>query len=154
MSDDIKKQMWQAMSSHPNVMVSLTGNEDHAIPMRAQLDKDADSEFWFYTRKGSRLEAGGPATVQFVSSSHDLFACIRGTLEQETRDDIIDKYWTNPVSAWYEEGRDDPNLLMMRFSLKDAEIWEADPSIKGVYKLLTGKKVDPDEMGDHDNVSL
>ena len=154
MSDDIRKQMWEAMSSHPNVMVSLNGNDDHAIPMRAQLDKDADSEFWFFTSKGNRLAAGGPAMAQFVSSSHEVFACIRGTLEKETRDDIIDKYWSKSVSAWYEEGRDDPNMLMMRFSLKDAEIWEADPGVKGVYKLLTGKKIDPQEMGDHDKVSL
>ncbi len=154
MSDDIRNQMWHAMASHPNVMVSLSGNDDHAIPMRAQLDDDADSEFWFYTSSGNRLAKGGPATVQFVSENHDVFACIRGTLEEETREDIIDKYWSKPVSAWYEHGREDPELLMLRFRLKDAEIWEADPGIKGVYKLLTGKKVDPDEMGEHDNVSL
>ncbi|GGW75346.1 pyridoxamine 5'-phosphate oxidase family protein [Alteromonas halophila] len=154
MSDDIKKQMWEAMASHPNVMVSLKHQDDPAIPMRAQLDKDADSEFWFYTSKGNRLEDGGQAEVQFVSNGHDLFASIRGTLKKETREEIIDKYWNKSVSAWYDEGRDDPNLLMLRFSLSDAEIWEADPGVKGVYKLLTGKTIDPDEMGKHDKVSL
>lgn len=154
MSDEIKSQMWHAMASHPNVMVSLTQSDAHAIPMRAQLDDDVSGELWFYTSKGNRLADGGPAMVHFVSNNHNVFACIRGTLEKETRDEIIDKFWSKPVSAWYEQGREDPDLLMLRFDLEDAEIWEADPGIKGVYKLLTGKKIDPDEMGEHETVSL
>ncbi|MDO6749663.1 hypothetical protein [Gilvimarinus sp. 1_MG-2023] len=38
--------------------------------------------------------------------------------------------------------------------LKDAEIWTADPSIKGMFKLFTGKQIDPDEMGDHARVNV
>ncbi|MED5521740.1 MAG: general stress protein, partial [Pseudomonadota bacterium] len=51
MSSDIKKTMWKAMSDSPKVMVSLVGEDMHAEPMYAQLDKDADSEFWFYTSR-------------------------------------------------------------------------------------------------------
>lgn len=154
MSHDIKTAMWEAMSSSPNVMVSLTGKNTHSEPMRAQLDKHANSEFWFYTTKDNRIAEGGEAMVQFASKGHDVFACIRGTLVQETRQDIIEKYWSNGVEAWYEKGKDDPNLLMLRFNLADAEIWEADPSLKGMFKLMTGKTISPDEMGDHDKVTL
>jgi len=43
---------------------------------------------------------------------------------------------------------------MLRFELNDAEIWDADPSLKGVFKMLTGKNVQPEEMGNHDTVNL
>ena len=92
--------------------------------------------------------------IHFASKGHDVFACIRGTLVTENRKEIIDKYWSNPVEAWYEEGKEDPHLLMLRFELNDAEIWDADPSLKGVFKMLTGKNVKPDEMGDHGTVNL
>lgn len=154
MSDDIKTKMWKAMSQSPKVMVSLVNKDMHAEPMYAQLDSDADGRFWFYTTKDNRIAQGGKAMIHFASKGHDVFACIRGTLVTESRSEIIDKYWSNPVEAWYEEGKDDPSLLMLRFELDDAEIWDADPSIKGVFKMLTGKSVQPEEMGDHKKVDL
>ncbi|WP_018983849.1 pyridoxamine 5'-phosphate oxidase family protein [Salinimonas chungwhensis] len=154
MSTDIRTKMWKAMADSPNVMLSLTGTDEPSEPMRAQLDKDADHEFWFYTTTSNRVAAGGKAMVHFSSKSHDVFACIRGTLVEETREEIIDKYWSNPVEAWYEKGKDDPSLKMMRFELDDAEIWEADPSLKGMYKMMSGKDIKPDEMGEHEKVNL
>ncbi|WP_218354017.1 pyridoxamine 5'-phosphate oxidase family protein [Alteromonas lipotrueiana] len=154
MSKDIRTKMWKAMDDSPNVIVSLCENNEHGEPMRAQLDKDANSEFWFYTTKSNRAAKGGKAMVQFSSKGHDVFACIRGTLVEETRKEIIDKYWSKPVEAWYEHGKEDPSLLMLRFELDDAEIWEADPGIKGMYKMMTGKDIKPEEMGEHDQVKL
>ncbi|QPG04716.1 pyridoxamine 5'-phosphate oxidase family protein [Salinimonas marina] len=154
MSEDIRTKMWKAMADSPNVMVSLCENNEHGEPMRAQLDKEANSEFWFYTTKSNRIAPGGKAMVQFSSKGHDVFACIRGTLVAETRQEIIDKYWSKPVAAWYEKGKEDPSLLMLRFDLDDAEIWEADPGIKGMYKMMTGKDIEPEEMGKHDQVNL
>ncbi len=154
MSSDIRTTMWKAMADSPNVMVSLTANDEHAEPMHAQLDKDADSEFWFYTTKDNRIAQGGKAMVHFAAKGHDVFACIRGTLVEETREEIIDKYWSKQVAAWYDEGRKDPSMMMLRFELDDAEIWDVDASFKGMFKLMTGKTVDPEEMGDHDKVNL
>lgn len=154
MSSDIKKTMWKAMSDSPKVMVSLIGEDMHAEPMYAQLDKEADGEFWFYTSRDNRIAKGGKAMVHFASKGHDVFACIRGTLTVESRKEIIDKYWSNPVEAWFEQGKDDPSLLMLRFELTDAEVWDADPSFKGMFKMLTGKTVKPEEMGAHEKVDL
>jgi len=92
--------------------------------------------------------------VHFASKGHDVFACIRGMLTVESRKEIIDKYWSNPVEAWFEKGKEDPSLLMLRFELEDAEVWDADPSLKGMFKMLTGKTVKPNEMGEHEKVDL
>ncbi|WP_137167500.1 pyridoxamine 5'-phosphate oxidase family protein [Salinimonas lutimaris] len=154
MTADIRTTMWKAMADSPNVMVNLTAKYQHAEPMRAQLDEDADSEFWFYTTKTNRIAEGGEAMVQFASKGHDVFACIRGVLVKEDRQEIIDKYWSNAVEAWYEKGKEDPSLQMMRLELKDAEIWQADPGFKGIFKMLRGKNVEPEEMGEHEKVNL
>ena len=58
MSSDIKKTMWKAMSDSPKVMVSLVGEDVHAEPMYAQLDKEAGGEFWFYTSRDNRIAKG------------------------------------------------------------------------------------------------
>ncbi|MBT0586608.1 pyridoxamine 5'-phosphate oxidase family protein [Alteromonas oceanisediminis] len=154
MSNDIRKQMWLAMAESPYVMVSLNKNADHSEPMRAQLDKDADNCFWFYTKRDNRIADGGKTTVTFTSKDHDVFACIIGDLSEETDQDVVDKYWSNQVEAWYEGGKSDPKLKMMRFDLKNAEVWQVDTSITGMLKLATGAKVDSDEMGEHQKISF
>ena len=151
---DIRKDMWKKMADSPFLMVGLTGDDAHSEPMTAQLDKDADSEFWFYTKKDNRIAKGGPAMAQFVAKGQDLFACIKGRLTEETDPAVIDRYWNKQVEAWFDGGRDDPKLLMLRFDLDDAEIWESDASVKGLFKLLTGTRVTGDEVGNHADVEL
>ena len=111
-TDEIRKDMWKAMADSPYVMLGLDGDRRHFEAMYAVLDKDADSEFWFYTKRSNRAAGGGNATVTFVSKGHDLFASIEGRLTEETRQDIKDKYWTSQVEAWYDQGRQDPELLI------------------------------------------
>ena len=154
MSDDIRKTFWKKLADNPVLMVGLEANSDHSIPLSPQLDPDVSGKFWFYTNKDSRVADGGHAMAQFVSKDHDLYACIMGRLVEETDPAIIDKYWSKMVAMWYDEGRDDPKLLMLRFELDDAEIWEADRKIGGLFKLLTGQKVDQKDIGRHAEIAL
>lgn len=152
--DAIKQDMWKAMADSPFVMIGLDGDHRHSEPMTAQLDPDADGKFWFYTTTDNRIAQGGAAMAQFVAKGHDLFACIAGTLTREIDPAIIDRYWSDDVAAWYDGGRDDPRLLMLRFELDDAEIWERDRSLKGALKRLTGQTVERDDAGEHAEVAL
>lgn len=151
---EVRDRMWEKLSKSPFVMVTLTGADAHAEPLTAQLDEDVEGKFWFYTRKDNRVAPGGPAMAQFVSKDHKVFACIPGNLTPETDQAIVDKYWSNMVEAWFDGGRSDPNLLMLRFELQDAEIWEGDESILGKFKMLTGMKIDGDEVGRHVETAL
>lgn len=154
MSDDIKQTFWKALADSPYVMVGMTGERAHHIPMNAQLDKDANSAFWFFTATDNRLAAGGPAMAQFAAKGHDLFACISGTLVHENNRAVLDKLWNNSIAAWYPGGKDDPKLVLLRFDLDDAEIWTADPGIKGMFKLATGMTMRDGDLGKHAEVAL
>lgn len=154
MSKSIRKEFWEALDDSPFIMVGLTTNNEHSEPMTALLDKNADSAFWIFTTKTNRIAQGGPAMAQFSSKDHKVFACISGTLTMESDSEVIDKFWSNPVDSWYEQGREDPNLHAMRFDLNNAEIWTAHPGIKGMFKLFTSNKVDPEEMGRHEKIAL
>ncbi|EQA97711.1 general stress protein 26 [Sphingobium wenxiniae] len=135
---EIRDRFWKELSHSPFLMVSLQGTQDHAMPMTAQLDANANHCFWFYSSKGNRLATGGPAMAQFVAKGHDLFACIDGTLALESDPAIVERYWSQDVAAWYPGGRDDPDLLMLRFDLDTAEIWCADSAASGLFHKLFG----------------
>lgn len=151
---EVRERMWKKLASSPFLMIGLDNDGEHSQPMTAQLDEDANGAIWFYTQRDNRLAPGGPAMAQFVSKDHKVFACIKGRLTEETDPAIIDRHWSNMVEAWFDGGRNDPKLMMLRFDLDDAEIWEGDESIAGKFKMLTGMKIDPEEAGRHVETAL
>jgi general stress protein 26 len=152
MSDDIKVEFWKALAKSPILMVRRDRSGHHAQPMYARLDKDLGPQYggavWFFTRRDNRLADGGPAMAQYMSTGHDLFACVSGILVEETDEALIDRLWNNPVAAWFD-GREDPALLVLRMELDDIEIWNTDVSLMGKLKMVTGSRIKPGEAGDH-----
>jgi general stress protein 26 len=149
MTDKTIHDFWEELEDDRYVMLGLIGDGNHAIPMTAQTDKSTYGQFWFFTTKDNRLAKGGPAMAQFISKDHKIFACMKGNLVEEISKERLDKHWSNAVEAWYDGGKEDPNLLMLRYELDSVEVWEQDMTMKGKFKLLTGTTIKPGEAGDH-----
>ena len=149
MKTEIREEFWHAFEDSPYCMIRLEGASGHSEPMTAQLDRDARHEIWFFTTRDNRIGTGGQAMAQVMSRGHDVFACLMGELVEENRQEIWDKHWGRPAEAWFPEGREDPNVIMLRFEIAEAEVWTADPGLMGKLKLLTGSRIEPGEAGDH-----
>jgi general stress protein 26 len=149
MKKELSEEFWHAFDKSPFIMIRLEGAGGHSEPMTALLDKDALHTIWFFAARHNRIAAGGRAMAQFGAKGHDLFACLAGTLVEETDQARIDKHWSKQVEAWCPQGRHDPNLLMLRFEIDDAEIWTVDPGLLGTFKMLTGSAIRTSEMGEH-----
>jgi general stress protein 26 len=149
MKKELREEFWKAFEDSPYVMIRLENGGGHAEPMTAQLDREARHQIWFFTSRSNRIAGGGGAMAQFASKGHDLFACLSGTLAEETDAAAIDRHWNRYAEVWFPGGRNDPNLMMLRFEIADAEVWTVDPGVIGSFKLLTGARVSTDELGDH-----
>ena len=147
----LKKDLWSRMSASPFVMVGLEDG-GHSIPLTAQLDEDQVDTIFFFVGRDNRLIKGGAAMAQFVSKGHDFFACLAGTARVDNDFATIDKLWSNQAEAWFPQGKDDPNLELLRFDIESAELWETDMSISGKLKMLFGGTVRSDETGSHARV--
>ena len=51
----------------------------------------------------------------------------------------IDRLWNRFVAAWFEGGRTDPNLQLLRFEPGRAQLWLNDHSLLAGMKLLLGR---------------
>ena len=150
---EIKKTLWKKMAGSPYVMIGLTGARRHAEPMAVQLDQDSVDTLWFFGGKDNRLSAGGGAAVEFVSKGHDFFASMSGRVSQSNDQAQIDKLWNPQAAAWFEGGREDPNLVLYRFDIDDSELWETDISLTGRVKMLVGGTIKGSESSDYAKVS-
>lgn len=145
---EIEAKFWKSLKSDMTVMLGLTNREEgHAQPMTAQLDPDADgrSPIWFFTAKDvdlvQAMGSGGEAMIQYASKGHDLFASVQGRLTPDNDRATIDKLWSPFAAAWYEQGKDDPKLQLIRFDASEAQFWLNENSLFAGIKMLIG--IDP-----------
>ncbi len=142
---DIEAKFWKALRSDMTMMLGLTGaGEGHSQPMTAQLDGDKESgPIWFFTSTATDLvKAMGPshkAVGQFASKGHDLFAALEGKLTLDNDRAMIDRLWNRFVAAWFEGGKDDPKLALLRFDADDGQIWLNEHSLFAGVKLMLGR---------------
>lgn len=144
--ETLKTDFWKALSASPFVMLELVGHPEGAAPMTAQLDEDAHGAIWFFTARNGHFAPMGEANVTFSSKGHDLFARFSGRLVEETSAAVKDRFWNNAIAAWFPEGKDSPNVLLMRMELGDALIWDASLGLVGTLKMLMG--IQPEEKKD------
>jgi general stress protein 26 len=106
---------------------------------------EGSGPLWFFTtRDNSLVRALGQshrAIAAFVAKDHALFASLQGDLAPSVDRAVVDRLWNPFVAAWYEGGKDDPSLVLLRLDATHAEIWHNASSLLAGAKLLLG--VDP-----------
>jgi general stress protein 26 len=141
---EIEEKFWKALKSDRTVMLSLVGVEaGMGQPMTAQIEGDAGGPIYIFTAKDTDLVEAlgerGPAALNFASKDHELFAAVEGELVADNDRATIDRLWNAFVAAWYEGGKDDPNLQLLRFEPGRAQIWLNEHSLFAGMKMLLGK---------------
>lgn len=147
--DELKTKFWKALADSPFLFLQLDGQPETAVPMSPQLDKDANSAIWFFTSTKSSFHALGPVTATFKGKDHGMYARFNGTLVKETSRERFDQFWNNFVAAWYDEGKNDPDILFLRMDLGDAEIWNGDMGLLDTAKMALGMNVHEDAEEQH-----
>ena len=140
---ELESKFWMALKSDMFMMLGLVGvEESHTRPMTAQLRGSEGPVFFFTSRDNTlvqNLRADSRAIGTFVSKDHDLFATVHGRLSLDNDPDTIDELWNPYVEAWFEGGRDDPEVALLRFDADRAEIWENESGLFAGLKTLFGR---------------
>jgi general stress protein 26 len=136
---EFEQKLWKSLKSDMTVMLEADGID--ARPMTAQIEGDA-GPIWFFTSTDTELGEGlnkaRKARISFASKGHDLFAHIHGTMRIDNDRAAIDRLWNRFVAAWFEKGKDDPKLTLLRFDPEKAEVWKDASSLVAGVKLLLG----------------
>ena len=152
--EELKQQFWEALADSPYLFLQLDADPASAVVMTAELDENARGAIWFFTGRTHALARGGPATATFASKGHDVFARFKGALHHETSRERLDKEWSNFVEAYFPRGKDDPNLLMLRMDLADAEIWTTDVGLATTIRMALGHDVRDETRDEHTETAL
>ena len=163
MTDEVQltAKLWKALKSDMTVMLGLSGVEEgHSQPMTAQLDDDSQrgGPIWFFTATDTDLvKAMGErhrCVMHFASKGHEVFASLHGELVRDNDRATIERLWNRFVAAWFEGGKDDPKLLLLRFDPERAQIWINENSVFAGIRILLGRDPKQDYKSKVANVNL
>ena len=145
-TEEFEDKLWKALRADRTVMLGISGvAESHTRPMTAQFEQERGPIWFFASKENSMVEALGDgdarAVATFASKGHDIFATIHGRLSMDLDRAVVDRLWNRYVAAWFERGKDDPKLALLRLDAENAEIWIDASSVIAGVKLLLG--VDP-----------
>ena len=154
---ELEAKFWKALEDDRTVMLGADGVQ--ARPMTA-LAENGQGPIWFFTASDTVLAqvaertAALRAVLTFASKGHDLFAAVDGTLSVDNDREVIDRLWNPFIAAWFEQGKDDPKLRLLRLDPAGGEVWENENSLLAGIKMLLG--IDPKQSyeGKTANVDL
>ncbi len=155
----IEARFWAALRKDMTVMLGL-GTEIESRPMTAQLEDDENhGPIWFFGNTESDLvehlgQGAKDASFHFVSKGHDVWATVSGTIQVDNNRAMIDKLWNPYAAAWYENGKDDHKLALLRMDLQHAKVWKDGSSLVAGFLSILGRDPKKDYQDNVADVSL
>lgn len=158
MTTDNREIFWKRLDG---VQAGMLGCDPdwRMVPMSHYADPD-QAALWFITAEGTeiveKLRDGPKNAAHVISSSGDkLYAHINGMLELSNDRAKLDELWNAVASSWFEEGKQDDDVRLLKLSITDAEVWATTGGLGFLYQIakskVTGEKPD---MGEHFEVSF
>lgn len=99
----------------------------HAIPMSRQ-EVDEDGNIWFLFSSDStaykNLQSNNKVSLLYAHIGDYNFLSINGTAEISKDQARIDKYWNKMMEAWFEKGKDDPRIHVLKVIPDEAHYWD------------------------------
>lgn len=140
---EIETRFWKALKSDRTLMLGIVGVEDGVgQPMTAQTEQEGRGPIYIFSAKDTdlvrQLGQTKRATAHFVDKGHHLYANLAGQLSADNDHAMIERLWNPFVAAWYEGGKDDPNLQLLRFDAENLQIWLNENSVFAGIRMLLG----------------
>jgi general stress protein 26 len=123
-------------------------------PMATQ-ETDFDGTVYFLTRhdsgKVNEIENDAHVSLIYADPSNHNYVAAKGKAQISRDKEKIDELWNPMFKAWFPEGKDDPNIAVLRVEVDEANYWEASSSklvfgVKYLARAITGGGVDVGEQ--------
>ncbi|ESR23114.1 pyridoxamine 5'-phosphate oxidase family protein [Lutibaculum baratangense] len=156
MTDKID-HVWEIMEKgHVCMLVTRDGGELRARPMGAMPRRD-EHVVWFVTdiraHKDEELRADPSACITFESGS--TYLSVSGHAEVMRDEAKMKEIWSVAVDAWFPDGPEDPNAVLLKFTPHEAEYWEGPGRIVAGLKMAMASIRDtPPDLGENKKVSM
>ncbi|WP_299822088.1 pyridoxamine 5'-phosphate oxidase family protein [uncultured Pontibacter sp.] len=146
-----------------DIAMMTTIDDDGSLrsrPMRTSK-VDASGDLWFFTGYASGKsheikDNDAHVNLSYAKPSDELYVSVSGKATLTKDKQKIEELWSPVLKAWFPNGKDDPNVSLIRVQIEKAEYWDAPNStlvqLYGMAKAaITGDRARP---GDNEKINL
>ena len=143
-------------------MLTTAGGNDGALRSRPMMTQQTpfDGTLWFFTRdttpKANEITHEGQVNVSYAEPKDQRYISISGVAEIVRDRAMMEKLWDKIYALWFPHGLDDPQLVLLKVDVHQAEYWDSGSNIASqalhFIKGLVSK--DPGQMGENAKFNL
>lgn len=110
----------------------------HSRPL-AVLERDFDGTVWFFTQdpssKTDDIRADDNVNVTYVNGASTISLAGHASVDRDQA--RIDEFWNPWAEAWFENGRQDPTVALLKVEGTSAEYWDVDkPAVVRTLEMV------------------
>lgn len=151
-----QNEFWDRLA---DVRAGLMEVDGRLFPMSPSCAPE-DGCIWFLTAHGTdaadAAKAGSDIRFAISDTRAGLHGSVEGTLEISHDQEKLDEVWNFVAASWYEDGKDDKDLVLARMIPRKAELWLSTQSgAVFLYETLKANLTDTQpDMGRHVTVTF
>jgi general stress protein 26 len=126
-------------------------------PMSTQ-QAEFDGDLWFITTndtgKAYEIKGDSRVNVSYAQPDKQRYISVSGTAALVNDRAKIDEFWSPIYKIYFPEGKDDPNLRLIKVKVVKAEYWESKgliPTVIAFAQAMAGKE---SEIGENEKLNL
>ncbi|ENW03084.1 MULTISPECIES: pyridoxamine 5'-phosphate oxidase family protein [Acinetobacter] len=141
-------------------MVTFVTDEGHlhSAPMTTQNDA-FNGIVWFLGSKKSELvksiSSNPQVNLGYSNTSNNDYVSINGVAENVIDEVILDEIWSPAYEAFFEHGKSDPDIQLIRVVCNGAQYWKGSGTLVTLYKLAKASVTgETEDLGTSKSISL
>ena len=109
---------------------NLKGNDGATFrPMSAQ-EVDDEGNIWFFSDinsdKNREVQEDNLVQLIFSHPGKSSYMIVNGVAEISTDHKRIEELWSPAAKIWFEQGKDDPDISLIKVNTQSAYYWDTD----------------------------
>jgi general stress protein 26 len=135
---------------------NLKGNDGEMYRPMAAQEVDNEGNIWFFSGidsdKNRDIKDDKHVQLFFSDPSKSSYLVVNGEAEIVLDRDKVEQYWSPLVKTWFKEGKDDPNISLLKVFPKNTYYWDVNGNrminfFKMVASVATGTNLVSSEQG-------
>ena len=139
----------QAMVKDIKYTMMTTRNDEnhlHSCPMNTTETSIGAKEIWFIGHKPSEtvdnIKQNPEVNLAYVTQESDKYLSISGTAELVEDEEKLNELWSVMYNAYFEQGKEDPNVQLIKVVPHGAEYWANGNAITSAVKMAAAALTD------------
>ena len=136
--------LYERLKDHDVGMLTTVSKDGHihSRPMMTQ-EREPDADLWFVTaldtEKVEEIRQHPQVGVIYYRDSDKAYVSISGVAHLQQDRELIKRKWKESWRAWFPEGPDQANLVLIKIDAQEAEYWEPEGGkLKVMFETARG----------------